>query len=155
METFKGRGLTGTTELPQEGPQGAKVTQRGRETYGPAPAAARWYLRRVERPCHRVSDPQMLAEKLLVAQAVLHGRRHVPHGGTRGAAKELGVEAPAPSARLLPCAGGAHRPRSKRRARRPRAQRQGRGRARSRGSADAGVPWAPVAMLGARIPCGN
>lgn len=45
------------------------------------PRAARWYLRGVERPWHCIRDPEMLPEKLLVAEAVLHGRGHIPHGG--------------------------------------------------------------------------
>ncbi|EHB15704.1 GDNF family receptor alpha-like protein [Heterocephalus glaber] len=38
------------------------------------------YLRRAKRPCLGIPDPEMLPQQLLVAEAVLHGGRHVPHG---------------------------------------------------------------------------
>lgn len=79
--------------------RGEAFTPRDRRGRGPAgrrratrevgpPRAARWYLRGLERPCHGVPDPEVLAQQLLVAEAGLHRAGHVPHGGARAARGE-------------------------------------------------------------------
>lgn len=73
------------------------------------PWAARWYLRGVERPCHWVPDPEMLPEKLLVAEAVLHRGWHIPHGGAWGCWwRQEGAGGQGCGARAARSSGSAH-----------------------------------------------